>query len=332
MRIRTLFVALLALVLVSVAATAQAKTYKLRAATVVSPKHPWITGMEFMAKELDKRSNGEIKMSISHSSVLGSDQTTVDEMRMGTIDIVVGGVTAVSSFVPELQVLSIPYLFRDYGVFKAATAGDSELVKMYQGFFQERKLNLRLLGLTGGGLRNVSNNLRPIVTPKDMKGMKMRVPSNPLLTKIWGATGAIPSPLPWKEIYSAIQTGVVNCFDSSVSGYYGSRYYEVAPYLALTGHQFMVSHITMSDSTWKKLPEKYQKLVQEVASETCLFITEEAEKGDQAKIDKMAKDFGVKVNEVNKQSFIDLYTPMQDELVNDKPHGKEILAKIRSYN
>ena len=66
--------------------------------------------------------------------------------------------------------------------------------------------------------------------------MKMRVPSNPLLVKIWGATGAVPSPLPWKEIYSAVQTGVVNCFDSSVSGYYGSRYYEVAPYMSLTGH------------------------------------------------------------------------------------------------
>lgn len=209
MRMRTLFVALLALTIVAVVATAQAKTYKLRAATVVSPKHPWITGMEYMAKELNKRSNGEIKMMVKHSSVLGSDQTTVDEMRMGTIDIVVGGTTAVSSFVPELQVLSIPYLFKNYKVFKAATASGSKLVKAYQGFFEERKLNLKLLGLSGGGLRNVANNLHPIRTPADMKGMKMRVPSNPLLTKIWGATGAIPSPLPWKEIYSAIQTGVL---------------------------------------------------------------------------------------------------------------------------
>lgn len=115
-----------------------------------------------------------------------------------------------------------------------------------------------------------------------------------------------------------------------MSGYYGSRYYEVAPYLALTGHQFMVSHITMSGSTWKKLPAKYQALVQEVAAEACALITAEAEKGDQAKIDKMAKDFGVKVNKVDKQSFIDLYAPMQDELVADKPHGKQILKLIRS--
>lgn len=330
MRLRTLFVALLALSLLVAAAPAQAKTYKLRAATVVSPEHPWITGLQFMAKELDARSNGEVKLSIAHSSVLGNDQTTVDEMRMGTIDMVVGGTTAVGSFVPELQILSIPYLFRDYDAFKRATAKDSPLLKMYRRYFDEHDLNLVLLGLSGGGLRNVSNNLRPIKTPADMQGMKMRVPSNPLLTKIWGATGAIPSPLPWKEIYSAVQTGVVNCFDSSVSGYYGSRYYEVAPYMSLTGHQFMMSHLTMSGTSWKKLPEKYQQLLLDVAAETCDLITAEAEKGDQAKIKKMAEEHGVKVNEVDKQSFIDLYAPMQESLAEGKPHAKEIIETIRS--
>ncbi|WP_461208303.1 TRAP transporter substrate-binding protein [Desulfocurvus sp. DL9XJH121] len=330
MRIRNLLVALLALVVVCAAAPAMAKTYKLRVATVVSPVHPWISGMEFMAQELDKRSNGEVKMTISHSSVLGSDQTTIDEMRMGTVDMVVGGVTAVSSFVPEYALLSIPYLFKDYDAFKKATAADSPMVKMYQGLYAEHKLGLKLLGLTGGGLRNVSNNLRPIVTPADMQGMKMRVPSNPLLTKIWGATGAIPSPLPWKEIYSAVQTGVVNCFDSSVSGYYGSRYYEVAPYMSLTGHQFMVSHLSMSEVSWKRLPEKFQKLVAEVAAEACVKITELAEEGDNAKIKTMAEKHGVKVNEVDKESFLKLYRPLQDELASDKPHGKEILDIIRS--
>jgi tripartite ATP-independent transporter DctP family solute receptor len=312
------------------AGTAQAQTFKLRAATVVSPPHPWITGLEYMAKELDARSNGEIKLSISHSSVLGSDQSTVDEMRMGTIDMVVGGVTTVSTFVPEVGALSIPYLFKDYPTFKKATAKDSPLLKAYRGYFEERNLNLVLLGLTGGGLRNVSNNLRPIVTPADMKGMKMRVPSNPLLNKIWSATGAVPGPLPWKEIYSAVQTGVVNCFDSTVSGYYGSRYYEVAPYMSLTGHQFMVSHLLMSGTSWKRLPEKYQKLLLDVTAEACDLITAEAEKGDAAKIETMASKHGVKVNKVDLQSFLDLYQPMQEELMADVPHGKDILGIIRS--
>ena len=244
--------AMAAVVLFSFPSFVAAKTYKMRLATVVSPPHPWIDAAKFMSKKLAEKSKGEIKLSVHTSSSLGSDQTTIDEMRMGTIDFVIGGTSPASVFVPGFQLFSLPYLFKDYDRFMKVTATDSSVFKALEKSYADRKLNLVLLALGGGGVRNCSNNIKPIVKPSDMKGMKMRVPGNPIVTKIWAATGAIPSPLPWKEIYSAMQTGVVNCFESSISGYFGSRYYEVAPYHSKTQHQFMTTHVSMSKTSFKK--------------------------------------------------------------------------------
>ncbi len=290
------------------------KTYKMRLATVVTPPHPWTIAADFMAKEIEARTNGAVKLTIHASSGLGSDQTTIDEMRMGTIDFVIGGTAPASAFVPEYQIFSLPYLFKNYDRYKRVTAVGSPVFKQFEKLYSDKKLGIKLLALGGGGVRNTSTNLKPIVTPADMKGMKMRVTGNPIVTKVWSATGAMPSPLPWKEIYSAIQTGVVNTFDSSVSGYYGSRYYEVAPFHAKTEHQFMTSHISMSNFAYKKLPAEYQKIVIQVAAEAGVLITDKGKEFDSSRLKELVEKYNVKVNEVDKEAFDKLFTPLQDEL------------------
>ncbi len=305
------------------------KDYNLRLATVVTAPHPWITAANFMAKEIEKRTDGHVKISVHPSSSLGTDQTTIDEMRMGTIDFVIGGTSPASAFVPEFQILSLPYLFSGYEQFKKATANDSPVFKYFQKAYADRKLGLKLLAMGGGGVRNCSNNLRPIVKPADMKGMKMRVPGNPIATKIWAATGAIPTPMPWKEIYSAMQTGVINCFESSISGYFGSKYYEVAPFHSKTQHQFMVSHISMSEKTYNKLPAKYQKIIEQVAAQAGVMITDEGRKADETKLQVLIDKHGVKVNKVDKEAFMKLFIPLQDQLAKDI-HQTKLLELIKS--
>jgi tripartite ATP-independent transporter DctP family solute receptor len=320
--------AMTAALLVSVPAFAAEKTYKMRVATVVSPPHPWIDSANFMIKALAEKSKGAIKLTLHASSSLGSDQTTIDEMRMGTIDLVIGGSSPAAVFVPGFQLCSLPYLFKDYDHFMKIIAAGSPFFKALEKFYADRKLNLALLALGGGGVRNCSNNLRPIVKPEDMKGMKMRVPGNPLVTKIWAATGAIPSPMPWNEIYSAMQTGVVNCFESTISGYYGSRYYEVAPYLSKTQHEFMVTHITMSSASLQRLPANYQKLVREVAAEAGALVTKRGIEFDDEKLKVLIEKHKVKVNEVDKQAFVNLFIPMQNELA-EKAKLTDLLQKVR---
>ena len=306
-----------------------AKTYKMRIATVVTAPHPWVTAAEHMAKEIEARTDGNIKVSVHASSSLGTDQTTIDEMRMGTIDFVIGGVSPAVVFVPEFQILTLPYLFEDYPTFEKTMATNSPVFKYFQQAYVDKKLNLRLLALGGGGVRNTSNNLKPIETPEDMNGMKMRVPGNPIVTKIWAVTGAIPSPMPWNEIYSAMQTGVVNCFESTISGYHGSKYYEVAPFHSKTQHQFMASHISMSEVSYKKLPPEYQKIVEDVAAEAGVMITAEGRKADESLLKELIDKYNVKVNEVDKNAFKTLFAPLQDELAKGIEQTK-LLELIRA--
>jgi tripartite ATP-independent transporter DctP family solute receptor len=326
-----LLIALLlgAVLITAPTALAAGKTYKMRLATVVSPPHPWIDAANFMAKALADKSKGAIKLSVNHSSSLGSDQTTIDEMRMGTIDIVIGGTSPAAVFLPEFQLFSLPYLFKDYNKFFKVTSTKSTVFAHLQKAYAQRKLNLELLALGGGGVRNCSNKLKPIKKPSDLKGMKMRVPGNPIVTKIWAATGAIPSPMPWKEIYSAMQTGVVNCFESSISGYFGSRYYEVAPFHSKTQHQFMVTHISMSSASFKRLPPDLQKVVKEVAAQAGIVITKGGQKADNDKLKILIDKYKVKVNDVDKQAFISLFAPLQDELAN-KAKLTGLLQKVRA--
>ncbi len=309
------------------------KVYKLKLATVVTPPHPWTIAGEAFAKRIEEVTEGKVTVSFHHSSSLGNDQNMIDGMRMGVIDMAIAGTTPLASFVPEFSVFSVPFLFQSEEVFDRAMAHDSPLFKYFVQKVQDRKLGITILSLCGGGVRTVSNNLHPIVVPEDMKGMKMRVTANPITSKIWSVTGALPSPMAWGEIYSAMQTGVVNCFDSTISGYYGSKYYEVAPYLAKTNHEYMVSYVAISDMTLKKLPAEYKDAVVKVAEEVGLLVTSTGRQFDEEKLVDMVEKHGVKVNEVDSSAWVELYRPLQDEMVeglSGTKDGAKILEIIRS--
>lgn len=293
------------------------KVYELRLSTVVNAPHPWIEMANYFSEEVAKKTNDKVKITVYPGGTLGKDETTIDEMRNGTIDFVLGGTQNAASFVPEYQVFSLAYLFNDADHFKKAIANDSAVFKRYQELYAEKNLNIRLLALAGGGCRNASNNLRPIVTPADLKGMKMRLPGSPMEAKLWSSLGALPTSLAWNEIYSAIQTGVVNAFESSISGYYGSKLYEVAQFHSETQHLFMLSHLSMSDSTYNKLPEKYRKVIEEVAVDAAKVGTEAGEKADIERLEELQKDFGVQVNKVDKEAFIQIVKPLHEELAEE---------------
>jgi tripartite ATP-independent transporter DctP family solute receptor len=304
------------------------KTYSMRLATVVSAPHPWIDMADYFAAEVSKKTDGKITVTVYPSGTLGDDQTTIDEMRIGTLDFVVGGAQNAASFIPEYQVFGLSYLFENTDHFEKAIANNSPVFKRYAQLHDEKKLDLVLLSLTGGGVRNASSNLRPIVTPADLSGVKMRLPGSPIEGKIWSAFGALPTSLPWNEIYSAIQTGVVNAFESTISGYYGSKLYEVSPYLSKTEHLYMLSHFTMSQKTYNDLPENYRAIIREVAEEAGILGTQKGWEAGDVLLDEMISKYGLKVNEVNKASFIEKVLPLHDELAKDM-NAADILKMIR---
>lgn len=309
-------------------AQAEDKEYSLRLSTVVNPPHPWIEMAEFFAEEVEKRTDGKVKVTVYPSAQLGNDETTIDEMRTGTIDFVVGGAQNAASFVPEYQAFGLAYLFADDDHFEKTIAHGSPVFNRFAELYQEKNLGIKLLGLSGGGVRNVSNNLRPVVTPADLKGMKMRLPGSPMEAKLWEALGAIPTSLPWSEIYTAIQTGVVSTFESTISGYNGSKLFEVAKYHSETQHLYMLSHFSMSERTFNNLPEAYQEIIQEVAIEASLLGTEIGKQFDQELLVEFVEKYGVEVNKVDTEAFIEIVKPLHDELAKDI-NATDILELIR---
>lgn len=308
--------ALLVVLFVICAGTAFAadKTYTLRLATVVNPPHPWHEAANFLQKELEERTNGAVKVRIFGGSQLGSDQSTFEEMRMGTIDFVMGGATTLVNFVPELGVFNLPYFYSGLDQFRKVMDPQGPVVKRYKEIYASKGFGVRLMTLGGGGTRVFSNNLKAVTEPDQLKGIKMRVPNNPEDAKTWSTAGALVVAMPWGEIYSALQTGVVNAFESTLSAYFGSKFYEVAKHMSNTQHLIMVSHFLMSEATAKKLPPEYLKIVEELSDEIARIFTDKGEEFDKQIIRDLQEKYGVTVSEVNKEAFMKVFQPLHEEL------------------
>lgn len=307
---------------------APAQQFRLRVGTVVSPPHPWVDMAEYFAQEVSRRTNGNVQIGIHHSSTLGNDATMIDEMRVGTIDFVIGGAQNAAQFVPEYQVFGLSYLFESQQHFERAIAQNGPIFNRYSQLYDQKNLDLRLLSLSGGGTRNASNNRGPIRSPADMQGVKMRLPGSPIEGRIWSAFGALPTSLPWGEIYSALQAGVVNAFESTISGYYGSKLFEVAPFMSRTEHLYMLSHFSMSKNTYNRLPEEYRRIIVEVAADAGVLGTRKGLEYDEVLMAQMIAQNGLKVNDVDKPAFVRLVAPLHDELA-AAVNGTEILGLIR---
>lgn len=183
------------------------------------------------------------------------------------------------------------------------------------------------MALAGGGLRNMSNRLKPVRNISDIKGMKMRVPGGPVAARMWKEFGTLPVSLPWTELYTALQTGVVDACESTVPGYRSSKLYEVAKYHAKTEHEFMVSIFLMSEKTYKKLPSQYQNLLKQTITEAALICTAEGVKMTESILAELGKK-GVQITEVDKSEFISRSGAVQNEET-AKLKLRDVLESIR---
>ncbi|RNA70139.1 TRAP transporter substrate-binding protein [Alteribacter keqinensis] len=299
-------------------------------ATVVTAPHPWIDMAEYFAEEVEEKTGGDVEVRIHHTGTLGDDEGSIDEMRLGTVDFVIGGTQNAAPFLREYQLFSLSYLFEDMGHFQEAIAHDSELTEEFRNLHDERDLGFKLLAFAGGGTRNLANSIGPIEEPEDIAGLQLRLPDSPLESKIWSELGAVPTSLPWNEIYSAVQTGVVDGFESTLSGFKGSNLNEVTDYLSVSEHQFMVSHFSMSTLTYEQLPEEYAEIIEQVAVESGYIGTENGIEYDEEILDEL-ESLGMEVNEVNKDAFIEILQPLHEELAEDIG-ASELLDMIQNLN
>jgi TRAP-type C4-dicarboxylate transport system substrate-binding protein len=297
-------------------------------ATVVNAPHPWFDAANYLIQEMAEKTGNAVQIKIFGGGQLGTDQSTFEDMRVGTLDMVVGGATTATPSVPELGILNLPYFYRDLDQFRKVMAHDGPVFRKYREIYQQKNLGVRLMALGGGGARVFSNNLRDITDPSQLQGIKMRVPNNPEDARIWSSIGALVTGMPWNEIYPALQAGVINSFESTFSSFVGSKLYEVARHVSNTQHIIMVSHFLMSDITWNKLPENYRGLLDAASAEVNRLFTDKGDELDKQFISDLQTKYGCTVSEVNREAFMAAFQPLHDELA-AKGGAQEILKLLR---
>ena len=303
-------------------ATASAQT-EVKFGHVGAPGSLFAQSAELYAQRANAKLGSKAKVVIYGSSQLGSDGELLKKLKLGTVDLALPS-TVMTSVAPEFGVFEMPYLVQDRG--HAARIANA-VVRPILGPIAQ-KAGYRILGVWENGYREITNNKKPIVKPEDLQGIKLRVPGGVWRVKMFKAYGASPSPMELKEVFVALQTGVMDGQENPLTQIYSQKFQEVQKYLSLTGHVYTPAYIT-AGASWSRLPADVQKILADTAKEVEPDILKLAAKLDGELIGKM-KTSGIQVNEANKPAFVAASKAVYEEFAKEVPTGKQLIDKSLS--
>lgn len=296
--------------------------------------HDQVTGHTYhraalhFAKRVNEESGGEIEVRVMPGAQLGTETSMLDGLKSGNIDMSVSTTANASSFVKKYGILSVSYLFADDKHFVRAL-NDAQFLKLFDDMTSEANPGFRRVGLITPGARHYYSNKGPVATIEDLKQIKMRVMASPVESKVWGTLGTSPLAIPFGELYTGMQTGLVQSAENSPGSYALNKHNEVAKYFSLTGHQWPISGIFMSDITWKKLSDKHKAVFAKVGGEISSFSVKDAVESDGKILEDMQAKGGVQVNKVDTAPFVAKLSALQDDIA--KELGTvDLLARIRA--
>lgn len=277
-------------------------------------------------EEVESESKGRLKVQIFGEAQLGSDREQIEQTQLGSINITGHSASAVATFVKEVELLDMPFMW----------PSDEKMWEVAQGPVGDEMLaTLSDAGLKGLSIwaisqKHFTNNEHPITGPQDLKGMGFRVIPSPMLIKQYELWGANPTPIDFGELYSALQTGVVKGQDNGLETIYTNNYHEVQKFLTLSGHNSL-SYIFFANENWfNGLPEDLQAIIAKASKNAAQnhYTTRVAE---EAEILQKIKDSGVQVNELSpeaKDEFKSLLQPLYDEFITTDKQ-KDLYKKIQ---
>jgi tripartite ATP-independent transporter DctP family solute receptor len=314
--------------LLGAAAIAFAMTAAAAAQTELKLGHVGEPGSLFQlsADEFAKRANEKLgdkaKVVVFGSSQLGSDEELLQKLRLGTADFAIPS-TVMSSVVPEFGLFEMPYLVKSREHMKKIEA---EVVWPTLAPAAEAQ-GYKVLAVWENGFRHITNNVRPIVKPEDLAGIKLRTPSGEWRVKMFQAYGANPTPMSFSEVFTALQTGVVDGQENPFTQIYSAKFHEVQDFLSLTGHVYTPAYLLVGKDRFASLPEDVQQILEETAKETQAFVYETAARLESELLDKIKAESDIAVNEADKDAFIAASDAIYEEFGSQVPGGKEMIDK-----
>ena len=310
------------------AGTASAQERKLSFAYDQPPTTAYGIAANIYDAKLKELSGGKMSINQFPGAQLGQEPVMLQKMRSGDIDFVITSTANASTLAPQAGVFSLHFLFRDAQHLSKSLA-DPAISTAFRAMVKDSVQGAQVLGLLTMGFRNMYSK-QEVKAVDDIKGKKIRVQATKTEDTHFPAYGAQTVHMPFGEVYTSLQTGVVNIAENGVNVYLANKHYEVAPVLSLTEHEANNNCIWVSDKTWASFSPEQQRWVQAAADEVAKNEPALALKLEKDSADKL-KAIGVKVVEgVDKSGFMKAAAPIQDQLAAELgPHAVKILKLVR---
>ncbi|MBL8662113.1 MAG: TRAP transporter substrate-binding protein [Candidatus Odyssella sp.] len=307
----------------ALAAPALAET-ELKFGHVGEPGSLFEASANEFAKRVNAKMAGKVKVSAFGSSQLGKDEDLVKKLKLGTVDFALPS-TVMSSVAPEFGLFEMPYLVKNRDHMKKI---EKEIVWTWIGAAAEAK-GYRILAVWENGFRHITNNRKPIVTPADLAGVKLRVPGGQWRVRMFKGYGANPSPMAFSEVFTALKTGVMDAQENPLIQIYSAKFQEVQKYLSLTSHVYTPAYVVVGKEKWDAMDKAQRDQIEAIAKETQAFVYEQAAKFDDELLGKL-KAAGMQVNEPNRAAFVEASKPIYEEFSKAVPRAKEMIDKALS--
>jgi len=280
-------------------------------------------------KEIETESKGSITIEIHPNGALGGDVQLTESVAMGTLDMALPATSVLVTYSPEFGILDMPYLFSNTE--NAFAAMDGKVGEHFNGMLEE--VGIKNLGYSFNGLRSITNSVRPINEPADLKGMKVRVMESPVFIDFFETLGANATPMSFNELFTGLQQGTVEAQENPPSLIYSNKFYEVQKYLSLTEHVNNFLAFIMNKDLYDSLSTEQQGIITK-AAKNYVTLQRDMELTDTDKYVKLlGTDGGLEVNEVsveNKQKLRDALEPMYEKYRSE--FGQELFDMAEQYN
>jgi len=312
------------ILVLSVIGSVQAKELVFKLGQVLPAEHSWGICSSGFAEEVTQKTEGRVTIKAYPNAQLGNEKDMIEGLQLGTLQMGLIGGGSFQDLVSKMAIANLPYAWEDH--FHAYRAFDGELGDKLLVLLAKKGI----IGLSWweNGFRNITNSKRPINTPEDLKGLKLRVTPIKMRLDTFNALGALPVPMPFSELYSALQQGVVDCQENPLAIIYSNHFYEVQKYLSMTGHIWGTAILVISEKDWNKVSPGDQVIIKEAAKEWAnkqRKMTRDAEDNLKSKL----AEKGMIINEVDKTPFIAKVQPVWKEY--EETFGKDFIDLIDKY-
>ncbi len=304
-------------------ASAEYPSMVLKLGHIGDPGHPYSKGADYFAELISKKSNGKIIIKNYHSSQLGDQKTLIEGLVYGTIDMALVGTAALGQFQPQISLFDLPFLFEDLDhAYKSLDTVGMDLGKPLEA------KGIKLLGYMENGVRHMTNNVRPIKSPADVKGLKIRVQTNKIHVAMIKAMGGSPTPMSLGELYTAMQQGAVDGQENPAAHIFTQRYYEVNKYASRTAHCYAPEPVLISMVKWNQFPQNVKDLFVSCANEAIAWQRKLSSDNDENLWNQIKATGKMEVIEVDRKPFMAATASLYEEFADSV--GRDNLAKVKA--